>query len=266
MKIGDVEVGGSAPCRFVAEISNAHNGSLTRALKLIDAAKEAGADFAKLQCYEPAELVTLRGDGPAPKPWDHMTMDRLYAKAQTPHKWFPKLFAHARDIGIVPFASVFGLRSLEVLRAVDCPAIKISKLDRGVRWLVGAAFVLDKPVLVSTSGTGWTVFSGVLWPASTDPRNHETKEYRVQFLYCPGEYPCAVKDIHLPKFGGNDAGPYIGLSSHCLALELPIAAVARGAKLLEYHFMLEREPSELESNVSLTEKQFAEMVQQRPTD
>jgi len=84
------------------------------AMKALDAAKAAGADFVKFQCYSPDELVDLRGDGPAPEPWGSQgwTMRALYEKARTPFEWFPTLFAHARAIGIVPFASVFGAADL----------------------------------------------------------------------------------------------------------------------------------------------------------
>ena len=61
MNIAGVEIGGNNPCRFVAEISNNHNGSLDRAFRLIEAAKKSGADLIKWQCYTPDELVTLAG-------------------------------------------------------------------------------------------------------------------------------------------------------------------------------------------------------------
>jgi sialic acid synthase SpsE len=76
-------------------------------------------------------------------------------------------------------------------------------------------------------------------------------------LYCPPGYPTSPKDIHIPEF--FQAG-YLGLSSHCMAPELPVAAVARGCKLIEMHVMLADEPSELESNVSLNEHQVEELV------
>lgn len=95
MLIGGVAIGGSNPCRFVAEISNNHNGNFTHALHLIHAAKDAGAEFVKFQCFSPEELVSLRGGGSAPAPWGEQgwTMHALYAKARTPFEWFPALFA-----------------------------------------------------------------------------------------------------------------------------------------------------------------------------
>jgi sialic acid synthase SpsE len=251
VNIAAVEIGGSQPCRFVAEISNAHNGDLGRALRLIDAAKEAGADFVKFQCYTPDELVALRGDGPAPEPWgsEGWTMRALYEKAQTPLAWFPRLAQHCRDVGLPWFSSVFGEVSFRLLRSLQCPAYKVARLDNTHRGLRNQAHMAGRPVLVSSSG--FDPFDGSVFPEAG-------------LLYCPPGYPTPAAEVHLPIFGGTGdrSDPvYLGLSSHCLAPELPVAAVARGAKLIEMHLMLAEEPSALEADVSLTQYQYAAMVQ-----
>lgn len=249
LTIGGVSIGGENPCRFVAEISNNHNGSLNRALRLIDVAKEAGADFVKFQCYTPDELVALRGDGPAPEPWGSQgwTMRTLYEKAQTPLDWFPRLFQHARDIGIVPFSSVFGPTSLRVLEDVDCPAYKIARLDNQCAPLRDFTAATRKPLLVSRDRA----------PQVWGPEWN---------LYCPPGYPTPAETVSLPwDFVGNWQGErgqnWLGLSSHCLDARLPVAAVARGCKLIEMHFQLDDEPSELEADVSLTATEFSEMIE-----
>src|SRR5512146_3088604 len=100
LTIEGVGIGGDAPTRFVAELSNSHNGSLARCLRLITAAKDAGADIIKTQCYSADELVALRGDGPAPEPWGSQgwTMRALYEKAATPFDWFPAIAEYCRDL------------------------------------------------------------------------------------------------------------------------------------------------------------------------
>lgn len=245
MNIADVEIGGHHPCRFVAELSNNHNGSLERALRLIRAAKDAGADLVKFQCYTPDELVQLRGDGPAPAQWGAQgwTMRALYEKAQTPHAWFPDLVAECQRVGIPWFSSVFGLESLALLERLGCPAYKIARLDNHQGGLLQAVASRDKWVLVSGHG-------------NADPRYG----YRIRGLYCPPGYPTPAAEVRLPLRMEKVPGDWLGLSSHCLAPELPIAAVARGAKLLEYHVQLDEEPSELEANISLTISQFRAMV------
>ena len=239
MKIAGIEIGPGHPCRIVAEISNNHNGDRDRCGRLIDAAKAAGADFVKFQCYGPEELVALRGDGPAPEPWGSQgwTMRTLYEKARTPFEWFPQIAAHCERLRLPWFSSVFGPESLAVLETNGCSAYKISVLDNHHEWLYEACRRTGKEVLVSTR----EMF--LPWWCDSEHR-----------LYCPAGYPAT--DARLPIFTRS----YLGLSSHCLAPELPIAAVARGCKLIEMHVMLDDEPSELESNVSLTAMQFAQMV------
>lgn len=244
MNIANVAIGGSNPCRFVVELSNNHNGSLPRAHRLIDAAKATGAEFVKFQAYTPDELVALRGDGPAPEPWGSQgyTMRSLYERARTPLEWLPELFAHARDIGLVPFSSVFGKESLAALEAVDCPAYKIARLDNA-----------DEPLAEAIADTGRLII------VSADHSDSVAIVAANQvLLYCPPGYPVAPQDVRLPS--AFSARRYVGLSSHCLDPYLPIAAVARGCKLIEMHMMLADEPSELESNVSLTEHQFGQMI------
>src|SRR5690242_15390697 len=109
MNIGPVQLGPGNPCAVVAEISNSHNGTLERAVRLLHAAKAAGADIVKVQAYTPDELVALRGDGPAPSPWHRYTMRELYSKARTPLAWMATLFGESP---LPIYASVFGAESL----------------------------------------------------------------------------------------------------------------------------------------------------------
>ena len=237
--IGGVQVGVGQPCRFIAEISNNHNGNLLLAFAMIHAAKAAGADFVKFQCYTPDELVALRGDGPAPDPWgkDGWTMHTLYEKAQTPMVWFPKLFAYARKVGIPAFSSMFGLDSLAMLERCECPAYKIARLDNQHRHLTRHVVATGKPLIVSAD---WTDLS-----TPADLR-----------LCCPPGYPQAAD----AKWPGSYEGMWDGISYHGTDPAVPAQCAREGARLVEVHFQLDSTPSELEANVSLTESQFAEMV------
>jgi sialic acid synthase SpsE len=235
VNIAGVEIGPGQPCRTIAEISNNHNGSLDRALRLIEAAEEAGADFVKFQAYTPDELVALRGDGPAPSQWGEQgwTMRDLYTKAQTPHKWFPALVDTARQVGIPWFSSVFGLDSLAMLEGLGCPAYKIASLDRDARWLLGAVWETGKPTLFSSPSPLYT-------PGWLN-------------IFCPPGYPQT-------RFGFTNPLGYDGFSYHGVDPQVPMIAVALGAHVIEAHFQLDAEPSELEANISLGQTQWATMV------
>jgi len=239
--IGGVKVGHGLPCRFVAEISNSHNGSFDRAKRMITAAKAAGADFVKFQCYTPDELVALRGDGAAPDPWgaDGWTMRQLYQFAQTPLGWFPELFAHAKREGIVAFSSVFGMESLALMEGVGCPAYKVARLDNKVRWLRDAIHATKKPLIMSAS-----------------PKDDCTISNIDLVLYCPAGYPQPT-DAEWPI---SYRGVWDGTSYHGTNPEVPARHALNGARMVEVHFQLDAEPSVLEAGVSLNETQFAAMV------
>jgi pseudaminic acid synthase len=236
-ELAGVRIGWDNPCRFVAEISNAHNGDRDRCGRLIDAAQAAGADFVKFQAYTPKELVALRGNGPAPEPWGSQghTMLTLYQKAQTPLEWFPKIAAHCDRVGIPWFASAFGTESLWTLQTVGCPFYKIAALEFG-----------NRPHRELLEGTGKQVVRSV-------PRNSTPAGGGI-FLYCPPGYPQTKLDLKSLRNG------FTGFSYHGTDYSVASVAVAAGAKLFECHFQLGDEPSDLEGNVSLDEDQFRAMV------
>lgn len=241
--IAGIEIGPHLPTRFVAEISNNHNGDLGRALRLIDAAKEAGADFVKFQCYLPIELVALRGDGLAPDPWgdEGWTMFKLYEKARTPFDWFGALAAHAEEVGIPWFSSVFGLESLALLNVLKCPAYKIAALDAlnpkmaDIKDMIRA---IGKPIIESRRPG----------QAGTDPPADLT-------LYCPEGYPQTDFELFRLRSG------LMGFSYHGTDPGVPFTAAVAGAMMVEVHLQLADEPSELESNVSLNESQLADLIE-----
>ena len=240
MKIAGLEVGYSHPVRVMAEISNAHNGSPTKAIRLIAAAKEAGADIIKFQCYTPDELVALRGDGPAPSQWGEQgwTMRQLYEKAQTPFHWFPQLVDFCKEIGMPWFASVFGPDSLALMESLGCPTYKIAALDNQNDALRTAVLATGKPVVVSRRKAQWQPGDGLV-------------------LYCPEGYP--QKQVSLTECAGCD-----GFSYHGIDPLVPVYAVTAGdgVHVIECHIQLDEEPSELEANISLTATQFGTMVRE----
>lgn len=249
LTIGGVKIGGDSPCRFIAEISGNHNGDFARALRLIDAAKNIGCDFVKFQAFEVAELVALRGDGPAPEPWGSAgwTMQTLYEKAQTPLSWFPELAAHCASVGIAWFSSVFGGESMRVLRGLNCSAYKVASLDRKAMTLRQLARMAGKPVIMSVAGA----YEDVGYP------------YPDAKLWCPPGYP-------QPNFGfapdlffrdrHEEVSGFDGFSFHGTDPAPCVVAATLGAGLIEAHLQLDEEPSDLEANVSLTVSAFGEMI------
>jgi N-acetylneuraminate synthase len=236
MTIAGVPIG-DGRCKVVAEISNNHNGDYDRCLRLIRAARYVGADLIKFQCYSPAELLDLRGAGPAPEPWGSQgwSMADLYAKAQTPFNWFPRLATYCAEQGIPWFSSVFGSGSLALLEALDCPAYKLASLDFGKRALNRMVRSTGKPVIQSCAH-------------DTAPKTCDVA------LWCPPGYPQAPQG-----FNGRFRG-YGGFSYHGTDPLVPLLAAAHGARVVECHVQLDDEPSELEAGVSLTIRQLGWLV------
>jgi sialic acid synthase SpsE len=237
-RIADVEIGPGQPCRIVCEVSNNHNGSLALAKRLVRECAEAGADLVKFQCYRPDELVALRGDGPAPDPWgsEGWSMRDLYTKAQTPHEWFPDLVAECNAAGVPWFSSVFGMRSMDLLKALGCPAYKIAALDV-TRAMPSMLVGCDAPVIASSLNEriGWADLT----------------------LFCPPGYP---QNPTTAAYGGRySTGHHDGLSYHGTTIRPCLVAMEDGVRLVEVHVQLDDEPSDLEAHVSLTVSDLAKL-------
>jgi pseudaminic acid synthase len=234
VRIGTLDVGPGYPCALISEISCNHGQDFRRATRMLDAAKACGASAAKVQLYTPDELISLRGDGPAPAPWDSMTMRELYTKAMTPREWMPALFAYAEAIGLPLFASVFGAQSLEALEAVNCPAYKLASFERDKAWLRLLVESRGKPVIISR-------------PDHPEPG--------IPTLLCPPEYPQREWPVDRIRPEG-----FFGYSYHGKSALIPSLAAACGAHMVEVHFQLDQEPGEFEASVSLGESAFRRMV------
>ena len=222
----------------VAELSNAHNGSLERAHRIIEACAKAGADWMKFQAYTPAELVKLRGNGPAPEPWgsEGWTMYDLYNKAQTPHSWFPSLIRKCGEVGLPWFSSVFGTDSLEMLEKLGCPVYKMASLDIGADSLRHEIRKTGKPTIQSS-------------PSSTSAADAT--------LWCPPGYPQGkIANAQMMRA----LTIFDGLSYHGTDWKVPANAFKWGAKIVEVHVQLDDEPSELEADVSLTMTDLGKLV------
>jgi len=237
MNIAGLPIGPDQPVRVVAELSNNHNGDIQLAMDWLEAVKETGADIVKFQCYQPDELVLLRGDGPAPEPWgsDGWTMRHLYEKAQTPLEWFPLLTGYCKGLDLPWFSSVFGTHSLDVLEWEDCPTYKLAALDHGKDELLEAVRATGKPLVRSCAD--WS-------PPCTDDA----------WLYCPPGYPQEPVPL------GSMFRIYHGFSYHGTDPGVPLMAATLGASVIECHVQLDDVPSELEADVSLTVSQLADLV------
>lgn len=224
--------------KIIAEISGNHAGKLANAHALVDAAKVSGATHVKFQAFTVDEMAPpilhaayILEDGP----WAGQSLRSLYATTRTPLEWLPFLFDHAREIGLEPFASVFGQESLAWLRALKPSLYKIASAEAVDTTLLRAVKAEGVPVLASLGCREYAI-------PDTIP------------MWCVAEYP--AQSAHFGSW--TLAGPW-GFSDHTRGWLAGQLAVARGAIYLEKHLMLDDVPCEDEA-FSLTPAEFARYV------
>ena len=139
---------------IVAEISGNHNGNLDNALKLINAAHDAGANSVKFQCFEPEALAAKRvGIMWRELPMTYDQLVSLYRKTHTPKVWYPKMIEQCAKVGIDWFASAFSPEDVAFLETINCPRYKISAYEMLDGDLINAIAQTGKPVIMSVRST-----------------------------------------------------------------------------------------------------------------
>ncbi len=271
MKIGQREIGPHARPYVIAEMSGNHNQSLERALAIVDAAADAGADAIKLQTYT-ADTMTIRVDAPGfvvddPKSlWAGRHLYDLYQEAHTPWAWHAAIFERAASRGIHCFSTPFDDTAVDFLESLDAPAYKIASFECTDVPLIRKVAATGKPMIIST---------GMATVAEIDEAVRTARDAGcrdVVLLKCTSTYPSTPENTHLRTIPvmRETFGCEVGLSDHTMGCGAAVAAVALGACVVEKHFTLARadggvdsafslEPAELKTLVVETERAWQAM-------
>jgi pseudaminic acid synthase len=244
----------------VAEMSANHGGDYERAVRLVEAAAEAGADAIKLQTYT-ADTLTLDSDA-APfrvsggTLWDGRTLHDLYREAQTPWEWQPRLKARADELGLHLFSSPFDATALDLLESMHVLVHKIASFEIVDLDLIRRAAGTGKPLIIST---------GMASPAEIAEAVQAAREggsSGIALLKCTSAYPAPPEEMNLRAIPAMEAafGVPIGLSDHTLGTTVAVAAVALGACIVEKHLTLSRSIAGPDSAFSLEPEEFRAMV------
>jgi pseudaminic acid synthase len=260
MKINQRHIGQGNPVYIIAEMSANHNQRLSEALKIIDAAKDAGADAVKLQTYTP-ETLTIDCDNDyfriKDTIWKNENLFSLYSRAATPWEWHDKLKAHANGKGMDLFSTPFDESAVDFLEELHMPAYKIASFELVDLPLLQRIARTGKPVVMSTGmGTLAEIQEAVDTLRSSGCRN-------LALLKCTSAYPAQPEEMNLqtiPHLSGTFDVP-AGLSDHTLGIEVPVAAVALGATIIEKHLTLSRDNPGPDVLFSLTPEEFKRMVE-----
>ena len=244
---------------IICELSGNHNGSLDRALALIDAAAQTGADAIKLQTYT-ADTMTLDCDRPEflirGGLWDGRTLYDLYQEAHTPYAWHRQLFERARRHGIILFSTPFDETAIDLLEGLDAPAYKIASFELTDLRLIAAVARRRKPMILSTGMASL----GEIGAAVRTARGEGASQ--LVLLHCTSAYPAPAEDANIRTVPhlADAFGVVSGLSDHTLGSATSVAAVALGASVIEKHFTLSRSDGGPDAEFSLEPHEFAMLV------
>jgi N-acetylneuraminate synthase len=257
MKLGRL-IGPDEPPFVIAELSANHLGSLDRALAIVDAAADAGCDALKLQTFTPDSMTldTNAGgfhidDGP----WRGRSLWDLYDEAHTPWEWHEVLFARGRERGLIVFSTPFDEHAVAMLDRLGAPAFKIASFELVDLELIACAARTGKPLIMSTGMASEAEIAEALATARANG------DGGVALLHCISGYPAPIEQTNLRRMDAlRELADVVGISDHSPGAVVPIAAVARGAMIIEKHLTLSRGDGGPDAGFSLEPAEMAEVV------
>ena len=262
IRIGKHHVGPDHPPLVIAEMSGNHNGSLDRALAIVDAVADAGAQALKLQTYT-ADTMTLDLaerefviDDPGSL-WAGRTLYDLYREAHTPWAWHGPIFERARARGLVAFSTPFDATAVEFLESLEVPCYKIASFENVDLPLIRRVAATGKPLIIST---GLATLAEIA-EAVAAARDAGCRD--LVLLKCTSAYPASPADSDLRTIPHLRAafGCEVGLSDHTLGVGAALASIALGATVIEKHVTLRRADGGVDSAFSLEPQELKQLVE-----
>lgn len=258
--IGGRAIGPGQPVYIVAEVSANHRQDYAQAVRIIEAARESGADAVKLQTYTPDTItIDCRDDAfqiGRGTVWEGRTLHELYGEAWTPWEWQPRLMEVARGLGLDLFSTPFDPTAVAFLENLKVPVYKIASFELIDHPLIECVARTGKPLILSTG------------MADVQEIHEAVDAFRAAggrelvLLKCTSAYPAVPEEMNLRairKLAAEFDVP-VGLSDHSMELAVPVAAVACGACVIEKHLTLERAQGGPDGSFSLEPDEFRGMV------
>jgi N-acetylneuraminate synthase len=247
---------------IIAEAGVNHNGNLDNAFKLIDAAVDASVDYVKFQTFKSENLVSKSA-----KKADYQIQNtgnstdsqyEMLKKLELSHENHELLIDYCKKKNIQFFSTAFDLDSLEYLKEIGLDLVKIPSGEiTNLPYLRKAAQLFKKVIL----STGMCTMEDIEAAINVFLVENISKD-DITILHCNTEYPTPMNDVNLKAMLSiqQEFGTEIGYSDHTLGIEVPIAAVALGASVIEKHFTLDNTMEGPDHAASLEPQQLKEMV------
>ncbi len=244
---------------IIAESGVNHNGNLELAKKLVDVAAEAGANAVKFQTFVPENLVSKYAEK---ADYQKETTDKeesqleMLRKVMLKKEWHQILIDYAKEKGIQFISTPFDLESIDFLATLDLPLYKIPSGEITNLPYLEKIGKLGKPVILST---GMSDMDEVRTAVGILKNNGCPK---VSVLHCNTQYPTPYYDVNLRVMDSlrEELKIEVGYSDHTLGIEVPIAAVAMGATIIEKHFTLDKTMEGPDHKASLEPNELKAMV------
>jgi len=259
VKIADKLVGEGEPCFIIAEAGVNHNGDVNMAEKLIDAAKDAGADAVKFQTFKAESMVTRDAEKASyQKETTHRDESQyeMIKKLELTNRDFEELFAYAQKKGIVFLSSPFDEESVNLLDKLGVPAFKVASGEITNFPLIRQIAKRGKPIVLSTGMSTLAEIDEALQFITGEGIGD------IVLLHCITSYPAKVEVMNLKAMETlrHVFKLPVGLSDHTIGITIPIAAVALGACVIEKHFTLDRKLPGPDHRASLEPAKLRQMI------
>ena len=256
-------IGADHPPFVIAEMSGNHNQSLDRALAIVEAAAQAGADAIKLQTYT-ADTMTLNVRGGTfeirdpDSLWVGQNLHDLYKKAYTPWEWHAPIMERACELGLICFSSPFDDTAVDFLEDLGVPAYKIASFENNHLPLIEKVAATGKPLIISTGMASLAELEQAVNTAREAGCN------QLILLKCTSTYPANPSNTNIRTISHmrDLFNTEVGLSDHTMGLGVAVASVSLGASVIEKHFTLSRDDGGVDSAFSLEPAELKGLVEE----
>jgi len=257
VQIANRMIGEGEPCFVIAEAGSNHDGKFEQAKQLIDIAANSGADAVKFQTFRADKIAATTKDKIVNIDIaGSKTLYELYKKMELPWKWHSELADYARNKGIIFLSTPFDEEAVDELDVLGVPAFKVASFELVHLPLLRHIARKGKPVILSTAMANLGEIEEAI-AAILSGKNDQ-----IILLHCAVGYPLKVENVNLAVLDTlKQAFPYpVGYSDHTLSIAVPIAAITRGAKIIEKHFTISRSLSGPDHPFALQPEELKAMI------